>query len=77
MVEESREKDQTEKRMRSGEASRCEINPVKVVLMFLSILIAAVHVCFCVSVCVCVRVCVCVCKRQSSCAIGSLSYRGE
>ncbi len=44
-----------------GEEPRGEINPVKVVLMFLSVLIAAVHVCV----------------RQCSSAIGSLGYRGE
>lgn len=64
MVDGNRETDQT----RGGEP-RGEINPVKVVLMFLSILIATVHQC--------ARkyrsVCVCVCSR----AIGSLGYRGE
>ena len=54
---------------RMGREPRGEINPVKVVLMFLSILIAAVHLCVCV--------CVCVCVRQCSSAIGSLGYRGE
>lgn len=68
MVEGRGETDRTGERMRGGvedgEGSKCEINPVKVVLMFLTILIAVVHVCLCVYVCV----------RQCSSAIGSLGY---